>query len=781
MLKNYIKIALRSILKYKGYSFINVTGLAIGMTCCILIFLWVQDELNYDRFHKNANELYRVIVEQSFSEGKTLRSASTPPPLAPALKKKYPGIVNSTRFTACSLPVKYGIKVFNENGFGFADPSIFDMFTFLFVIGNPAVAFPNPNSIILTESISKKYFGDMNPIGKTLKVSNQLDFTVTGIIKDIPLNSHIQFDFLVPFTLLKGFRKNFDSWGDMSYRTYVQLQKNISVLELSEKISGIIKSYEPEWNVRANLQQLTKIHLHDLSGGGLIIYVYIFSIIAIFVLFIACINFMNMTTAQAGNRAREVGMRKAVGAQKRDIIKQFYSESVLLSFLAFFFAIILVSVLLPAFNDLSGKQLSIDLLRNINIIFGLIIIAIFTGVISGSYPALFLSSFQPVKVLKGSLKSGSKGSVFRKVLVVTQFSISIFMIICTIVVYSQLEYIKNKKLGYDKEHMVYIPMIGEIGEKYGVMRDELLQNPDVLSAAAASSLPTHIATQSTGVDWEGKNPGQKVLIPWVSVDYDYIETLDLEILEGRKFSKDISTDSVEGYIVNEKAIELMGMLSPVGKRFSNWGKIGKIIGVVKNFHFESIHNKIKPLLLMIRPKSFNYIIVKINSDNISSAIGHLRNTWKKFAPGIPFEYGFLDETIGSLYVSEKRMGKIFKYFAFLAIFISSLGLIGLTSHTVRQRTKEIGIRKVLGSSVSALTLLLSKEFTKWVILANVIAWPAAYFAMNKWLESFAYRTSITIGIFVLSGLIALVIALLTVSYQSIKAANANPVEALKYE
>jgi len=785
MIRNYLKIALRNIRRHKGYSFINIAGLAIGMACCILILLWVQDELSYDRFHENGSDIYRVIQDIKFADHDTTW-AITQGPLGPSLAADFPEIINATRITGRRFRLTYDDKSFDEI-LGMADGSIFEMFTFPLVKGDSATALSDPHSIVITEEMAEKYFGNEDPLGKTIKADNQWDFQVTGILKEVPHNSHLKFDFLIPFIFGRELNYTVDRWGNSQFRTYVQLQKGAPVEGVIQKISGyLFEKPTIEKDARLNLQPLARIHLYSNyeydSAHGDITYVAIFSLIAFFILLIACINFMNLATARSGNRAKEVGMRKVSGAHKTDIVRQFYGESILLAFIALIVALTFVWLLLPTFNNLAAKELSLGVPGNLLVLLGLVGITLLTGVISGSYPALFLSSFQPVKILKGSLQSGSKGSVFRKVLVVFQFALTIFLIICTIAVYNQLNYMRNMKLGYEKEYMIYKGMRGDVRAKFDSVKNELLQNPNILGVTASSNVPTYGYTFSNSLwRWEGQDPDEEILMRAVFVDLDYFKTFGMEIVEGRSYSKELATDATEAIMVNEEAVKVMGMESPIGKRLSIGKNNMKIIGVVKNYHFRSLRQEIDPLILIYNPRPCGVLFARLRSENIPKTIGYMENIWKEFAPGHPFNYGFLDEAIDDLYRSEQRIGTILRYFSILAIFISCLGLFGLASFMAESRTKEIGIRKVLGASVSNIVLLLSREFTKWVLLANIIAWPVAYFAMYKWLQSYAYSTNIALWSFILSGAIALVIATVAVSYQSIKAAVTNPADSLRYE
>lgn len=783
MLKNYLKTALRNILRHKGYSFINIAGLALGMACCILILLWVKDELSFDRFNKNYNDIYRVIIDDQFQDS----YAVTPAPLGKALLSDYPEIMDFVRLRlGYKVILKINSETFVETDFTFADPSIFDIFTFKFLNGNAKEALSSPNSIVLTEGAAVKYFGEINPIGKTLTVNNRFDFTVTGIIKNVPSNSHFTFNVLAPFPVLKKFGEKIESWGSYGYRTYLRLRKGTAYKPVSLKIKDYLKKHSPDGKITLRLQPLREIHLHSASirsrgGSGDIRLVYVFTMIALFILIIACINFMNLTTARASNRAREVGMRKVTGARRIEIIKQFFGESILLSFIGLILAIFLVDLLLPVFNDLCGKQLQLEIFTNGGILFWLIGIAFCTGILSGIYPALFLSSFQPIKVLKGGVISGTRKSLLRKVLVVTQFTLSTLLIIGTIVLYHQMNYMRNRELGFNKDHLAYVHMPIKMGKQYESIKNEFLSDPNVINVCAASNLPVSPLFSTEGVEWEGKKPQEEMLINISFTDYDYAKTLKMKMAEGRFFSRAFSSDVKGAYVVNETAVKTMGVKSPVGKWFKLHENKGIIVGVVKDFNFTSLHRKIEPLLMCISPEEYSYFLVRIKSESISEAVNSMKKKWQKSTAGLPFEYGFMDERIDNLYRTEQRIGKAFLYFTFLSIFIACLGLFGLASYLTEQRKKEVGIRKVLGAPVKGIVFLVSKEFLKWVILANIISWPAAYFAVDRLLQVYAYRISIGPLPFVVALVFALLIAIFTVSYQSIKAALTNPVEAIKYE
>ena len=787
MFKNYFKVALRNIRRHPGYSIINIAGLAIGLACCLFILIWVLDELNYDKFHENAPYLYRVEENQYYS-GRVYHVTVTPYPLAPAIKADFPEIIEATQYVGVGGQlIRYGEKAFFETGIRAVAPAFFRMFTFPFVKGDSNTALDDPFSLVISEEMAEKYFGEEDPIGKVFSVNNTYDMKVSGVMKNVPNNSYLQFDMVIPYALLEKVGAVSDSMGSNSILTFVQLQKGASLQQINDKIRGFIKKHVPDSVTDLELALYSKIHLHQYFGYGRdmgqIKYVYIFSVIALFVLMIACINFMNLSTARSANRAKEVGVRKVVGALKSHIIRQFYGESVIYAFIALVFAVIIVVLLMSPFNNLSGKELSLGILGNWMILAGFIGVTLFTGLVAGSYPALFLSSFQPVWVIKGNLKSGAGSSLFRRILVVVQFALSIFLIIGTVVVYNQLHYMKNRDIGYDKEHLVYIPMRGQTGRFYEALKNALVRDPRILNVTGSNHRPSNIGSNSGGANWDGKDPDQVVLIGISSVDYDYIETIGIELKEGRSFSKEYGTDQTEAFIVNEEVAKLMGKESVAGENFSFAGRDGNIIGVMKNFHYYSVRNKIEPLAIYLRPaaQGFSYTLIRIAPENISASLDFVKDTWQKVVPDFPFEYRFLVEDFEYYYRSEERMGGLLKYFSILAVFIACLGLFGLASFTAEQRTKEIGIRKVLGASASQITLLLCREFFVLVLLANIISWPVAYFVMRNWLQDFAYRTSLGMLTFVLTMVLALIIALLTVSFQAVKAAVANPVDALKYE
>ncbi len=785
MIKNYLKVALRNISRHKAYSFINITGLAIGMACCILILLWVQDELSFDRFHENAGDIYRVIQDINFADHSTTW-AITQGPMGPSLRDDFPEIADMVRFTRRGMRLSHGDKAFDEV-LGMADESIFDVFTFPLLRGDPATALAEPLSVILTEEMAQKYFGDQDPMGRVLNADGRFDFKVTGILQEVPRNSHIRFDFMVPFVFGRELNYTVDNWGNSQFTTYVRLQGSLKAGDVLPKISRYLDDKPTiEKDAALNLQPLTRIHLHshyefDFASGDAT-YVAIFSLVAFFILLIACINFMNLTTARSANRAREVGMRKVAGAHRSDLIRQFFGESMLLACIAFLVALGLVWLFLGPFNSLAAKELSLGLSTSVWLWLGLLGIALATGFISGAYPALFLSSFQPARVLKGTVQSGARSSAFRKILVVFQFSLTILLIISSLVVYRQLDFMRNKKLGYDKEHLVYLSMRGQIREQFDAVKQELLSRPDILAVTASANVPTYGYSFSNSLwRWEGQDPDQEILMRAGFVDEDFFKTMGIELIAGRGLSREFSTDKDTAVAVNEAAVRAMGMADPVGQRLTLGENNLTIRGMVKDYHFRSLRQEIDPLILIYNPSQCQVLFMRLRGDDLPASLAHIEGVWNTFAPGFDFRYRFMDEALDMLYRAEQRTGTLFRIFTLLAVVISCLGLFGLASYLAEHRTKEIGIRKVLGATVSRIVILLSQEFTRWVLVANVLAWPVAYYAMRRWLQGFAYRIPIPWWVFGVSALLALAIALLTVSYQSIRAAISDPVDALKYE
>ncbi len=790
MLKNYLKIALRNLLRRKGFSFINLSGLALGMACALLISFWAQDELSYDRFHHNADDLYRVVVE--WKENSALW-AKTPGLLATAMKAEIPEVVNATRLhKRPKLVMRYGEKAFYEEAKLRVDPELFEMFSFPFVKGSRENW---TEGLVLTESMARKYFGAEEPLGKVLNINNWFDAPVTGVIRDLPRNSYIQFDCALRLEPLKRFWPGGFTWGNFSHETFAQLREDADPQAVSVKITNLLRKNSPQLAPYLNklyLQPLTEVYLTANIGGGQFAngdrkYVYIFSAVAFFVLLIACINFMNLSTARALTRAKEIGVRKVAGSSRAQLLKQFLGESILLTALAALLALLLVEIFLPAFNQLAGKQLALAY-SDPRLLLGIALITLATGVIAGSYPAMYLSSFKPIAVLKGgSFEKGGGRTGLRSALVVLQFALSILLLVGTLVIHRQLRFMTRAKLGFDKDNVVYVPAKENFGAQYVAVRQELLQHPEILGVAANSSVPTNTINTSLLL-WEGKPPERDYPVETNAVDYDYFDLLNVEFVAGRNFSRQHGTDATSAFILNEEAAQMLGVDSPVGKKIRVGQKAGMIIGVARNAHFKSMRQKIAPQVFHVLTdydselvNLFGIVMVKVRGNNIPQALARVASVWKKVNPNFPFEYHFLDETYGRLYNQEQRTCTLFNYFTVLALVVSCLGLFGLAAFVAENRTKEIGIRKALGASVAGLVGLLSRDFVKLVLLANLLAWPVAYFAAHNWLADFAYRIDLGWWMFALAGGIALLIALLTVSTQALKAALANPVEALRYE
>ncbi len=790
MFKNYLKIAFRNIVRHKAFAAINIIGLSIGMACSIFILLWVQNELSYDRFHKNANEIYRITANAGDFQA-AVNCAGMPA----ELKAKMPVVKNYVRLSHPSTNVfEVGTRKFEEKNVFYADSTFLQVFSFRLIKGNPATAMQRSDGVLITEDMAKKYFGKEDALGKILKKDNNSNVIVTGILANIPSNSHLQFDFILPMSSIAQTDNDLktNTWESFNYYAYLELDKNFkatpeAVEGLNKQINKIYKEHVKEavLKVDFHLQPLTSVHLHsnyqvDLPGHGNIQYVNIFFVVALFILAVACINFMNLSTARSARRAKEVGLRKVVGAGRKQLIGQFLGESLLISFIALLIAVGLVWLLLPAFNELAGKELSIQFLNG-KIIITLLSIALATGLISGSYPALFLSGFKPVKVLKGNMKTMGGNLIFRNALVVVQFVVSIILLAGTAVVYKQLTFIKNMNLGFEKSNLLYLPMTGEMWNKQQAFKTELKQNPFTENYTIINDLPTNLTSGTVNVQWEGKDPKSQIVFPTLFVDEDFIDVFQMKILNGRSFSADFKADS-NNYILNEKAVLVMGMKvsNAVGKPLSLWDTKGTIIGVVKDFNFKPVQQSIEPLIIGLN-KWGGVAVVRTQPGKTEATIKALGKISADLNPAYPFSYGFLDQDLANLYKGEQQMGSLFNVFAILAIFISCMGLYGLSAFMAEQRTKEIGVRKVLGASVFNVVYLLSTGFTRLILIAVVIAVPVAWFAVNSWLKSFAFRVNADWVIFLTASLAALAIAWITVSYESVKAAIANPVKSLRTE
>ena len=828
MLKNYFRIAIRNIKRDKIFSIINIAGLAVGIVCFLTLTLFILDELSYDNYNKNADQIYRVIVKQNIN-GIENTNSKTPGPLGSTLLEQIPETVNYTRIGYFGqYRLRYKDKVFNEGNIYAVDSSFFNVFTLTFIEGDPKTALVRPNTMVITETAAKKYFGNENPIGKSLIVERSFkadylnqekdyidrneNFLITGLIKDFPRNSSFRCNLL---SSISTYDIN-KYWLDLWYSTYIVLKKGTDPAIYEKKLQKIVydkvgplakgilgvslEDFIKAGNTYAyQLQPLSSIYLYSQKEYGIdlntewgdiknsdITYVYVFSAIAFFILIIAVINFMNLVTARSEKRSKEVGIRKTLGSNKINLVWQFIGEAILMVFLSVLVAIALLDIILPLFNSFVGKELRLNLIDNFYTIPLIIVFILFVGILSGSYPAFYLSSFKPVQVLKSSSLKGKRKSTVRSGLVIMQFSISITLLIGTIVIKNQLDYIQTKNLGFNKEHLFSIMNAGVLGKKVEAFKVELLKNSNILSVTNSSQM-FRSGIPGNGYLYDKKYGTDPTGCQFVDVDYDFLKTYQIKLKEGRFFSKAFSTDS-SAVLINEAAEKIFGDKNPVDKEVTRigkneWRKTFKIIGVIKDFNYESLHYNVRPLILHLsKPtEADNYITVRIAPGKSGQTIEYIKNTWDKFAAGNYMYSRFVDENLARLYESEQKTSVITTIFSLLAIFIASLGIFGLSAYVAEQRTKEIGIRKVLGASITEIVLLLSREFAVWVLLANIIAWPVAYFVMNNWLKNFAYRINPGWSVFFLAGIIALTIAVATISFQTIKAAKANPINSLKYE
>jgi putative ABC transport system permease protein len=809
MIRNYLKIAWRNLTKYKFISFINLFGLTVGIASCLLILTYIIHELSYDKYQPNAGRVYRVTRTFINPETKAvnLTLSTLAPPFAPLLKNDFGEIEDITRtFSsgATPVPVKYEEKVFNEDKVTFADDHFFDFFKADIVKGNAKKALADPYCVMMTEDVAKKYFGNDEPINKVIRINlgNYFDFKVTGVYKEFPSNTHFHPQILLSFntlndTLIYGAENLRTNWGNNAFFTYIRLPQHYDPKKLEAQFPSFIDKhvatgpkYKASQWTSLGLQKLTDIHLlshtdYEAEENGDIKSVWIFSAIALFILLIACINYMNLSTARSTLRAREIGIRKVMGAEKKGIIFQFLAESVLVSWLSMLFAFGLTWLTIPWLNKVSGQQLDIDIILNWRVLVPLLILPLAVGSISGIYPALFMSSFEPVRVLKGLFKI-SGGISFRKVLVAFQFFVSIILIIATGVIFCQMRYMQ-KSLGFDKEHVVTLPYASALTANYDAFRNELLSNHNVKNVGRSSRIPTGRLLDAMGASISSGDTLAPVNtdIKFVAADYDFIPAYGVKILAGRGFSREYGMDT-SAFLLNESAVKTLGFKSNqdiIGTKFGYGGRKGEVVGVFNDFHFESMHQRITPLVLLVPTNGNNYgrISIKVSGANIPSALSQIEKVWKKYLPDTPYQYTFLDENFAKLYEAEQRQKTLLIIFAFLAIFIACLGLFGLSAFAISQRIKEIGIRKVLGADVSTIVALLSKDFLKLVAFSALPAFVVAWYFMNKWLQDFAYRISMPVWIFFTAALLATLIALITIGFQAVKAATTNPVKNLRTE
>lgn len=784
----------------KGYTFLNVAGLAIGIAACLIISFYIRNELSYDDYHTESDRIYRIAVDIQSSRTNRI-FATTCGPLAPALKKDFPQVDAAVRlWRQNNKLIKYGKKnAFYEDNFFLVDPSIFDVFTIPLSKGTMETALNRPNTLLIAEETAKKYFGAEDPIGKTVLVNDE-PFEVTGVMKHLADNSHMKFNLITSLATVEKeswFNEDIQNWHSTMYYTYIKVTPNTNISDFAKEIETAANRYVGDvikgWGTtyRYFLQPIKSIHLHsDLSNEaevpGNAANVYIFIVVAVLIILIAALNYINLTTAQSSNRAKEIGVRKAVGAAKSSIFNQFLGESILLTLFALISALLLVMAIKPLFEHLSGQVYHLGQIFTFQFTGVLLGLTLLVGILAAIYPALFLSSFRPVTVLKGKIDMGNKGTLLRQILVVSQFTISIILIVGTLIVYKQLNYMKDQRLGFDKEQTLILPIKGgvSIADRLEQLKDEFGGHSSVVSVAASSSIPGKaVANYSASLLGEADDKSQSMY--YLFVDADFLNTYGIEMIAGRPFDKRMQTDAETTFLINEKAVSAFGWASPeeaIGKRLSTgFQAMGQIIGVYKNFNYRSLQAPIEPLIMAVVPWRFNYISLKLNTANLSSTTAFVEKKWHKLFPQSPYEYFFLDEEFNRQYTTDEKMGRTFLVFTGIAIFISCLGLFGLATFVAKQRTKEIGIRKVLGASVTGIVELLSKDFIKLVLLALVIASPLAWWAIHQWLQGFAYRINIEWWVFLVAGLVAVLIAQLTVSIQAIRAAVANPVDSLRDE
>jgi len=799
MLKNLLKIAIRNIVKDKTYSAINILGLTIGITCSVFLFMYILHELSYDRYHKNADNVYRIVSNIKETDN-AFTWAVAQIPLGEELGDNYPEVKNVVRFFGTGRnQYKVGDKQFYEEEFYLADSTVFDMFSYSFINGDPATALDNPFSIVLTEKIAKKYFADASSaLGQSLQNQQNEEFKVTGVIQDVPLNSHFRFDALMSRNTRPQQR---GSWGNFGVSTYIQLPAGYDLSKMQASLDKVIKEkVNPifdEYGIKVHyeMQRITDIHLYskiqdEAEEGGDISYIYIFGAIAAFMLIIACINYMNLATARSANRAKEVGIRKVMGSQRMQLMIQFITESVVIALIALIVSLVLIYALLPGFNSLANKELPFSYVMQASVILSLLGIVVFVGIIGGSYPAFYLSGFNPVSVLKGKLASKGGTVVFRKILVVSQFAISIFMLISTLIVFDQLQYLRNKDLGFDKERVVRLNLSGrELQQKAPVLAERLKQSADVAGVGMATSSPG----QGIGKllfkveDNDGKMTDRGVDL--YNADFDFVKTMGMEIALGRDFSRDVVSDTSFAVLVNEAMVKRMAWTNPLGKKFvlqgagpNNTDLEKRVVGVIKDYHQNSLYEQIEPLMIVL-DKNFRFMFVRTAEGDVQKSLAAVEKVWKEIFPNNPFEFDFLDQDFNSQYKADEKRSQIFTAFSGLTVTIACLGLLGLAAFTTEQRTKEIGVRKVIGASINSLVVLVSKEFFLLVGLGMLLAFPAAWYFTENWLQNFAYRIQLEGEwlTFVASAVLAFVITLATVGYHVVRAASVNPVKSLRDE
>lgn len=789
MLRHYFNIAARSLLKHKTFSIINLFGLAVGLSCCMLIAVYITHELSYDKFHQDADRIYRVTYQIN-ANGQSFHLAVTPNIISPVLQREFPEIENGVRLYPRTQVIKNGDKVFDENGFLYADSTFFEIFSFNALEGDLTNALKDPQSLILTASMAEKYFGDEHAVNQTLLLgSNQTPFVVKAVIEDAPANSHIDFNFIAPFHYLKWATK--EQFGSANYYTYVMLKEGTTGKQVEDKIPALIEKMagpEARESMAFYLQPLLDVHLYsdeiqaDSAITGDLTYLYLFAAIGFLILLIACVNYMNLATSRSIDRAKEIGLRKVVGAQWKQLFAQFMGEASLISSLALIVALALVYIELPYFNELTERNVQLADFLTLNSLLIMIGVIVLVTFLAGGYPAFVFANFQPIKVLRGAYKNSGSGVWLRKGLVVFQFTISVILITATLVIQNQLQFMQDKKLGYEKDHLIVMPN-GLAADKVESFKSSLKSHPQILYATSCTESPVNIkGGYSLWAGHVDESPNSN-MVTAMAVDPDFVETMGLQIVEGTDYTPSSHESEERLFMLNETAVEMMGWTidEAVGQKVNLNGRKGRIHAVVNDFHIAPLHRKIEPLVLFLEARQIHQLMVRVAPEDITQTLGFIETQWQEWMPNRPFTYQFVDEQFDQLYKSEERLGQLFSAFAFLAILIACLGLFGLASYTAVQRNKEMGIRKVLGASVSQLVMMLSKDFSILVAIAFVIATPLAWLGMVKWLEGFAYKVPLGLGTFVLAGVIVLLIAWLTTAQQAFKAASTNPIEALRDE
>ncbi len=787
MLRSYLRTAFRVFWRHKGFSFLNIAGLSVGLACSFLIIIWITNELSFDRFHENGEQLHNVMRNAHFTDGQTFTWSSVPKPLADVLQKDYPEVEHVSLITwQRRLVFDHDGQTSREEGYNVGSDFL-EMFSFPLLEGDPTTALREPSSVVISRGLAEKYFGSdwrvtNSVIGQTFRVDDRREFTITGVAEKAPAHSSLRFDYLLPIEDFIQENDWVEDWGNSGLRILVQLREGTDVAAFNAKIETLIEDHNEHTDAEIFLrpyadQRLYSDYENGRLVGGRIEYVRMFAVVALFVILIACINFMNLATARSMRRAREIGVRKAVGAGRGAIARQFFGEASLLVFFAFVVALGLVACTLPAFNTLTQSEIAlVDLGGAAAAAF--VALGFLTAFIAGTYPALFLSSFSVIRVLRGSMRLSAGSATLRKGLVVFQFAMSILLIIGAVTVYRQIQFIQTKNLGLDRANLVYMPLEGGIRDQYDTVRQELERMPGVQIVTASSGNPLSIGQSTTSPVWEGKEPESDLLFHVISGDYEFLDAMKMRVTDGRRFERALASDT-SNYILNQKAVEAMGLKDPVGQPLAMWGTDGTIVGVVEDFHMSSLHSEIEPTIIRLRPEDTRLLVVRLETGRTQEGLRSLEEIYARFNPGFPFEYDFMDDQFKETYRSEIVIGKLANYFTILAVFIACLGLFGLASYTTEQRSKEIGIRKALGATVANLVLLLSKDLVKLVLVAFVITAPLAYLLMQNWLEKFAYHVRLGVPVLLMAGVAAVLVAWLTVSYQSLRAATVSPVKSLR--